>query len=108
MHILQARRRATAWSGVLRANEAVGKVPTTEKVYKLGYLNGLSIRDRRFNAKYGGRFLCKFFDLTFPTGSTLRVSRASLASAGLEPVVRVSRLVASSNPARDYNALQQQ
>ncbi len=38
------------------SNEPVEKVPTTKKCPNWGYLNGLSIRDRRLNAKYGGLF----------------------------------------------------
>jgi hypothetical protein len=39
------------------------------------------MRDRRLNAKHGGRFSCKFFDLSFSTGSTFRLSGAFFASA---------------------------
>ena len=40
------------------------------------YQNGLSIRDRRLKAKYGGRFFRKCFELPFPTASTLKLSGA--------------------------------
>ncbi len=66
------------------ANEAVEKVPTAKKMSKLGGTYGTLIRDRRLNAKCGGRFFVKFLICLFlqpqRTGAHLR--RTSAASEG--------------------------
>jgi hypothetical protein len=42
-------------------NEPVEKVPTAEKLPKLGVAKPSSTRDHRFKAKYGGYFFENFF-----------------------------------------------
>src|SRR3990167_8435459 len=58
-------------------NESVEKSQTTENCPNWGCQNGSSIRDRRLNAKCGGRFFCKFFDLPFSAASTQSSAGAS-------------------------------
>ena len=56
-------------------NEAVGKVPKIKKRPNWGYQNGTFARDLFLYAKYGRLFFHKFFDLSFSTGPTLKLSR---------------------------------